>query len=451
MDHLASKRLAVLLLGAAALVPAGARANGFALDIQGLFSNGTAGAGAAATHDPAGQFANPAVLASLEGTQVVAGGMLIAARAPYSDRGSTLLGGAVPLPGANADGAKGGLSPWLFASHRISPALAIGFQLTVPFGTATDYGRGSRFYGRYQGVESNIESLAFGPAVAWKPFERLAIGLGLEARRDSAVIGQAFDIGSICVGNALAGTDPDPATACIAAGMPPGGADGYGRFTGQGWGWTATAGATLDPRPGTSLGVGYRHESTSKVRGHQSFDPLSASIFATTGKPRASMDLPLPDFLTVSASQRLGDSVTLLAAFQYTFWSRFDTVDLVPADSANGLAISSKQGFRNAFRLSGAAAWQVLPALELFGGVAFEQSPITGRYRQPGLPETDSLIAGLGAEARLWHGITFGAVYQRVQMLRTSRIDQTGQTGDRVVGTVKGSANLGVVQLGWRH
>lgn len=449
MDHLASKRLALAsFLLVAALAPAGARANGFALDIQGLFSNGTASAGAASARDPAGQFANPAILASLEGTQVVAGGMLIAPRAPYTDHGSTLLGGGAPLPGANGDGARSGFSPWLFASHRISPALAVGFQLTAPFGTATDYGRNSRFYGRYQGVESSIESLAFGPAVAWRPTERLAIGLGIAARRDSAVIGQAFDIGSICVANQLAGPDPDPVTACTGAGMPPGGADGYGRFKGQGWGWTATAGVTFDPIDGTTLGVGYRHESTSKVRGHQSFDAASAAIFSTTGEPRASMDLPLPDFLTASVSHRLAP-VTLLAAFQYTFWSRFDTIDLVPADAANGLAVTSRQGFRNAFRLSGAATWTVLPALEVFGGLAFEQSPIVTRYRQASLPESDSLLAGLGAEAKLWRGVTFGAVYQRVQMIHTSRIDQTGATGDHLVGSVKGSANLAVVQLGW--
>jgi long-subunit fatty acid transport protein len=91
------------------------------------------------------------------------------------------------------------------------------------------------------------------------------------------------------------------------------------------------------------------------------------------------------------------------------------------------------------------------PGLDLFGGVAYEQSPVTTRYRQPSLPESNSLIAGLGADARLWHGITFGAVYQRVQMLHASQIDVTGQTGDRVVGTVKGSANLAVVQVGWRN
>ena len=79
MHRTASLR-STLLLTAALLAPAAARADGFALDIQGLYSNGTASAAAASTRDPAGMFANPAVLASLEGTQLVAGGQIIAGK-----------------------------------------------------------------------------------------------------------------------------------------------------------------------------------------------------------------------------------------------------------------------------------------------------------------------------------------------------------------------------------
>jgi long-chain fatty acid transport protein len=449
MGHLASQlRSLTLPLALAALaLPGAAQANGFALDIQGLFSNGTATAGAASAHDPAGQFANPAVLASLAGTQVVAGGMVIAPRAPYTDGGSTLLTGTgadLGTPGANGDGGKTGASPWLFASQRLSPDLALGFSFYAPFGTRTDYGKGSNFYGRYQGVESTIESIAFGPALAWRATDRVALGVSAAARRDRAIIGQAFDLGSMCAGT----------PGCT--GFAPGTSDGYGRFEANGWGWTATAGLTVDPLPGTQLGAAYRHESTSKVKGHMSFDALSRAFFTGAGAtidgdPGATLKLPLPDFLTVSASQRLGDSLQLLAAFQYTFWSRFDELSLEPTDPANGIGpLASKQGFRNAFRLSGAAVYTVRRGLDLFGGVAFEQSPITTRYRQVTLPERDSLLAGAGLEAAVWRGLSAGACYQRVQMLGTSRIDQTDAFGSRVHGSVKGSANVGVLQLAWR-
>jgi long-chain fatty acid transport protein len=264
------------------------------------------------------------------------------------------------------------------------------------------------------------------------------------------VIGQAFDLGSICVGQAAEAGDPDPAATCGAAGLTPGASDGYGRFEATGWGWTATLGATLDVTSGTTLGIGYRHEAKSRVSGREQLDAAAQASLGITGAPGASMDLPLPDFLTVSASQRIGERATLFAALQYTFWSRWSRIDLVPDDSANGIAMSSEQGYRNAFRLSGGALWTVRPRLDLFAGAAYEQSPITDRYRQVSLLESDSVIAGLGAEGTLWRGITLGAVYQRVQMISSSRVDQAGATGDRLVGSASGSANLVVLQLGWR-
>ena len=441
MGHLASLRLPLSLVLAALLAPGDARANGFALDIQGVFSNGTASAGAASTHDPAGQLANPAILASLDGAQVVVGGQYISGRSPYTDGGSTLMVGT-PVPGANGDGAQSGGAPWVFASYRVAPNLAVGFSAYAPFGTGTKYGRD--FYGRYQGVESTIESIAFGPAVAWKPVEGLAIGASVAARRDHAILGQSFDVASMCV----------------AAGIPtcptPGQGDGYGSFNATGWGWTATGGVTVEPASGTLLGAAYRHESTSTVKGHESFDAtaqgfLTAAGYTIDGDPGMSMKVPLPDFMTVSLQQKLGDAFQVLAAFQYTFWSRFDTLELKLDDAANGYPIPpAKQGFRNAFRVSGAGVYSPRAGVDLFAGVAFEQSPITTRYRQVTLPERDTILVGVGAETALWRGLSAGACFQRVQPVGRAQIDQTDGFGGVVKGSVKSSANVGVLQLTWR-
>jgi long-chain fatty acid transport protein len=443
MGHLASLRLPLALSLAALLAPSAARANGFALDIQGNFSNGTASAGAASTHDPAGQLANPAILASLDGVQVVAGGQYISGTSPYTDSGSTLspLVGGPAIQGGNGDGAQPGAAPWVFASYRVTPALAVGFSVYAPFGTATKYDR--NFYGRYQGVESTIESLAFGPAVAWKPIDRVAVGVSVAARRDHAILGQALDLGSLCLANGGGASCP-----------APGSFDGYGRYTATGWAFTATGGVTVEPAAGTMIGVAYRHESESKVKGHLALDAttqgfLAASGYTGSADPGASLKLPLPDFMTVSLQQKLGDSFQLLAAFQYTLWSRFDTLT-VAFDEPGPLALPpSKQGFRNAFRVSGAGLYTLRPGLDIFAGVAFEQSPITTRYRQVTLPERDTVLAGVGAEARIWSGLSLGATYQRVQPVGKAQIDLTDATGE-VKGTVKSGANVGVLQLTWR-
>jgi long-chain fatty acid transport protein len=462
-------RLAISL-AALLLLPVAARGNGFALDIQGVYANGTAGAAAGDPRGPAVQFVNPAGLAALDGTRVAAGGMLVYARAPYTDAGSTLaVGGRIPGQDA-ADGATTGEVPWAFASQRVSPNLTVGFGLTTPFGLATDYGRD--FVGRYQGIESRIESLAFGPAVGWHVGGRMNVGAAISARRDHVVQSLALDMNAVCAAILSAPNPPGPGDFSTCAndfGLTPGEADGYGRFVGEGWSWTTTLGATLEPVEGTMVGLAWRHEVRSTIRGDESFalPPAGAAFLAfasaraaeqnppqtvsnLTGS-RAAMQLRLPDFLTLHASHREGP-VTVLAAFQWTRWKDFDRITLVADSPATGLDVPSEQGYRNALRLALGAAWAALPGrLDVYGGAAYEQTPIRDAFRQATLPEVNSILVGLGGEITIAAGFSLAAGWQHVEATGPSRIDQTGAAGDRVVGTARMRADLLLAQLGWRR
>jgi long-chain fatty acid transport protein len=450
-----TSRLAVLL--AAAAVPAAALANGFALDQQGVYSNATAGAGAADPRDPAAQFANPAALAALDGVRVTAGGMLVSPRAPYTDAGSTLAVGA-PIPGANGDGAQDGQVPWVFASWRASPSLTLGLGLTTPFGLVTDFGQGSQFYGRYQGIESSVTSLELGPAIAWHVGGRLAVGAALAARHDHLVQSVAMDLGSQCVAARAAASDPDPAGSCASLGLVPGRSDGYGRFDGEGWSWATTLGATLEPVPGTTVGLAWRHEIRGTVRGHETFEIPQAGrdFLVSVGAPDAltgsgaGLNLVVPDFVTLHASHRLG-AVTLLGALQWTGWSDLDALDLVADTPSSGKSISLVQDYRNAWRLAFGAAWQLRPALAVYGGAAYEQTPIQTASRQATLPEVDSILLAVGGEVALGAGFSLAAGWQHVEPTATARIDQLGTGGDRLVGSASTRADLVLAQLGWRR
>ncbi len=446
-------------LAALLLLPAAARANGFALDIQGVYANGTAGAGAGDPRDPSVQFVNPAALAALDGTRVSAGGMLVYPSAPFTDAGSTLAIGA-PVPGLNGDGAQNGQVPWVFASHRVSPSVVLGFGLTTPFGLATDFGRDG-FVGRYQGIESRIESLAFGPAVGWYVGGRMAVGAALAARRDHVVQSLSLDMNAVCAGVLSQPAPPGPAQfdACANVyGLTPGQTDGYGKFVGDGWSWTTTVGATLEPVQGTTIGLAWRHESGGSVRGHETFElpQLGTEFFAAVGAPGAltgsgaGIELKLPDFVTLHGSHGFG-AVKVVAALQWTRWKAFDDVALVADSEATGLSITSVQGYRNAFRFALGASWAVRSGVDLYGGAAFEQTPIQDAYRQTTLPETNSIILGLGGEVALFAGLSLAAGWQHVEPTEQARIDQTALDGNRVVGTARTRADLVLAELTFRR
>lgn len=449
--------LAVLLAA-----PLAARANGFALDLQGAYANGTAGASAGDPRDPSVQFVNPAALAALDGVQVVAGGMLVYPAAPFTDAGSTLAAG-IPVPGRTGDGAQRGAVPWLFASLRVSPSVVVGLQLTTPFGLATDFGQGSQFVGRYQGIESRIESLEFGPSIGWNVGGRLSVGAAISARRDHVVQSLAMDMNAVCAA-AIAQPPGSPPTAadfgaCEGGfGLVPGQADGFARFDGEGWSWTTTLGVTLEPVTGTTIGLAWRHEVYSTVRGDETFTlPQSATDFFTAvGAPaaftgsQAGMNLRLPDFVTLHGSHLLGP-VKLLGAVQWSRWEDFDTVDLVASSPATGLDVSSVQGYRNAWRFAAGASWAVRRGADLFGGVAYEQTPIRTAYRQATLPETDSVLLGLGGDLALGAGLSLAAGWQHVFATAQARIDQLGAGGDRLVGTAQTRADLVFAELRYRR
>lgn len=450
-----SRRLAAAAL---LLLPAASRANGFALDLQGVYANGTAGAGAGDPRDAAAQFVNPATLAALDGTHVTAGGMGVFPRAPFTDAGSTLAIGT-PIPGQGGDGATTGLVPWVFASHRIAPSFAVGFELTTPFGLATDFGRDAAFVGRYQGIESRVESLAFGPAVAWRASRHVAVGASVAARRDHVVQSLALDLGSACVGALLETGDPDPAGTCAGAfGLVPGASDGFGEFEGDGWSWSATLGATFAPAEGTVIGVAWRHEGQGSVRGDETFAlPAGAADFlAAAGTPgaltgsRAGLELDLPDFVTLHGSHRLGP-VKVLGAVQWSRWKPFDEVALVADSEETGLTVISAQGYRDAWRFALGAGWTVGPRLEVFAGAAYEQTPIRDAYRQATLPEMDSLLLGLGGEVVLGAGFSLALGWQHVEPTGRSPIDQTSSAGDRLVGSSDTRADLVLAQATFRR
>lgn len=454
--------LRLATLAALVALPAAARANGFALDIQGVYANGTAGAGAGDPRDPSVQFVNPAALAALDGTGVTVGGMLVYPTAPFTDAGSTLAIGS-PVPGQNGDGAKNGQVPWVFVSQRVSPSVVVGLGLTTPFGLATDFGRDPAFVGRYQGIESRIESLEFGPSVGWHIGGRMAVGAAIAARRDHVVQSLSLDMGSACVGALAAGGAPDPAGACAAGfGLAPGQTDGYGRYVGDGWSWTTTVGATLEPVRGTTIGLAWRHEVRATARGHETFElpPGGAEFLAAaqladptvsslTGSG-AGMQLKLPDFVTVHAAHALGP-VRIVGAFQWTGWNVFDEVALVADSEATGQSAISPQRYRNAMRFALGADWKVRKGVDVYGGVAYEQTPIQGAYRQATLPETDSILLGLGGEVALGAGFSIAAAWQHVAPTGTSKIDWTAEDGNRVVGTARTGADLLLAQLTFRR
>ena len=175
-------------------------------------------------------------------------------------------------------------------------------------------------------------------------------------------------------------------------------------------GWTL--GALMEPFEGTKIGVGYRSEINHDIEGNlgDNVPPinlgqldlqLNGIFFPTGARFSSSVDLDLPEILTVSISQAVSENLRLLGTFEWTKWSVFDQLDVVPGTTENnGLAVILGAGgapflaggptpfikgqtflsipaeWDDAWFLSGGAEFDYSDRLTLRGGVAYEEAPI---------------------------------------------------------------------------
>src|SRR4051812_6672545 len=156
-----------------------ARASGFALHEQGISGLGNAYAGAAAVaEDATTVWWNPAGMARLApGKHFSLGGAYIAPSTEFENKGS--VPAALSNPGLNGSGGDAGeakLVPSFFFAMDLGPKWNIGLGVSVPFGLATKYD--SNWIGRFQGVQSEVETVNINPAVSFKVSDAVSIGGG---------------------------------------------------------------------------------------------------------------------------------------------------------------------------------------------------------------------------------------------------------------------------------
>src|SRR3954462_14854510 len=168
--------------------PSSASAAGFALIEQSASGMGNAFAGAAATAEDASTiFFNPAGMSLLSGPQFAVAGHAIDLSLKFSNSGSSRTAGNGTIPLGPTSGGNGGEAggvafvPNIYLTAPINEKLTIGLGINAPFGLKTEYD--STWVGRYQGIETRVETYNINPAVSYKISDTLAIGAGVDYQR----------------------------------------------------------------------------------------------------------------------------------------------------------------------------------------------------------------------------------------------------------------------------
>jgi long-chain fatty acid transport protein len=370
--------LAAVSVAALCIACGPAQAGGFAVREQSATGQGLSFAGVASGSGRlSSMFWNPATVTMAPGWQGEAHLSLVI---PEAD-----INPGPPTPtlalGGSGDIGQDAVVPTSYSSFQITDQLWVGLASTAPFGLVTDPRQ--VWSGQVYSRSSRIFSLNVNPIVGFKVNEWLSIGAGPMV--------QYFDVR---LKNAAS---PFPNASSVI-------------LEGDDYGFGFTAGVTLTPFAGTSIGIGYRSSINHELEGELSTPP---GVFGPAG-----LTLPIrakintPETVTVGLSQAISPVMTLHAGFEWSNWSRLGAPAVVgPAGRpVTDLPLNYEDGY---FYSLGLDYW-VSENLILRGGVAYEQSPIDTETRSTRLPDNDRFWASVGATYQWNQKLSFDIAYTHI-------------------------------------
>jgi long-chain fatty acid transport protein len=422
-----------------ALSSSGIQASGFALIEQSVSSMGTAYAnGSAGVDDASTLFFNPASMTRLEGKNATAGMHIVNSDVKFSGTGTYNVPpiNGLPIQGKTHDNV--GLTatvPHGAYSQQYSDQLWFGLSVNAPFGLKTKYD--DDWVGRYNAIESELDTVNINPTLAYKFNERASIGLGVNALYADGKLTRAVD------GGLLAGA--------------PGCCDGTAKLTGNDWGYGFNLGLLLQPTDRTRFGIAYRSKIDLTIKGDVKVSGLPPPIPPAFNNTRnAKLDLTLPDSASFTALHQLNSQWTLMGDITWTNWSKVNTLDIQIEDGSRSV---NDWQWEDSLRYSLGVTYQYNETWQFRTGVAYDQTPVPNEDLRPAIiPDANRTWLALGANYRLNKQLSFDMGYAHLfvdnpKINSTDAYDPTiGQTtgAHRVTGKYDASVDILSAQVNWR-
>jgi long-chain fatty acid transport protein len=394
-------------LGACGAFATAASAGGFDIHEQSTVFLGSASAGSAAGGSLGSMFWNPAATAQFPGLNSESSYTLIL---PYGnvDIDKSPLG-----PGSSGNIGIDATTSASYGAYQFAPDLWLGIAINSPFGLATK--PDNTFYpGSVLGVTAKLLTVNANPTIAYRIAPGITVGAGVQMEWAQAKL-QFRD-----------------------------GSGGIAQFGGTDWAFGGTAGITLEPTDGTTIGLGYRSQLTHDLEGTFHSPAIGPINFPAT------TTLDLPDIVTLSLRQVMTPTTRLLGTVQWTNWSRFKNL---PLDSS-GPDLTVQTNWSDGWFFSVGGEYDYTPLLTLRSGVAYEMSPIddaTGRLVQ--VPDNNRVWLSFGASYKWTEATTFDVGYSHIFVQDGGvNLETASGPGIPALGPFQGTsqASVDLVSVGMR-
>ncbi|MFH1603014.1 MAG: outer membrane protein transport protein [Pseudomonadota bacterium] len=454
--------LSVAVAGALATGASQAYASAFALIEQNASGVGNAYAGAAAAAEDASTiYYNPAGLSLLPaGKQIVLGANAITPSAKLGNSGSLQSGtgipGAVPsalrpLQGTGGDAGSLAFVPHAYFAMDVAKDWKFGVGIGAPFGLKTEYS--SDWLGRFQGIKSDLQTVNINPTLAYRVNDKVSLGLGLNYQRIDAELTSAVNTVASTFGGVLPAAGAAAAVAAANA-IAAANAEGSVAIKGDDSAWGYNFGGMFKLSPQTRLGVSYRSAIKYRVTGTATFSGipagLPAGIAAALASGNVSLDIKMPDSLSLALNHQLNSKWTLLADLSWTGWAKINELKIL---RDNGTTLSNTpENFRNTLRAGFGASYRYNDRWTSKIGIAYDQTPINDTDRTVRLPDSDRTWLAIGAQYRPAKNYAVDLGYTHLFMKDASINQNAGSTAGYglVSGSYKNAVDILGVQFSYR-
>ena len=437
---LASAALTAVFIGTTGLV----KASGFALIDQNASGSGNAYAGAAAVAEDASTiFFNPAGMSYLPDSQFVAAGQAIRPTASFNNNDSKTIG-PLGTPATMSGGNGGDPGNWAFLPNvyyakAVTDSIHLGLGLNSPFGLETKYD--NSWVGRYQVLNSKLQTININPSVSFKANDWLSLGAGINIQYAETTLTNALDVGTICYGKV------NPRT-CGAMGLTPQNSDGNVSIKGNDWGVGYNLGVIFRPIESTRIGIAYRSRINYNLKGNATFSNIAAPLAGYFPNSAVTANFVEPDSVSTSLVHQLNNQWDLLADATWTHWSLFKQLKVVATSGA--VLNNQPENWQDTMRYSIGASYRYTEKLKFRVGSAYDQTPVKDAYRTARIPDNNRIWMSVGANYKLSSSSSFDAGYTHI-FINNAPINQ-GAVGT-VTGQVQGSYNssIDIISIQYTH
>lgn len=369
-------------------------AAGFSLYETSARGNAMGGATVGKAYDASTVYANPAGMTQLPGVQTMAGVTLIQPS------------GRIETPGAHTSLESDWFPPpHAYATWQAHDSWWLGMGVYSEFGLGTQYP--DTWPGRFNAIETTIDTITLNPNVAYKATDRLSFALGARA--------MYLDFYN------------KKAVATPTAYVPLfGDTLGTMKLNGDSWGFGYNAAALYKITDDLGFGLVYRSRVKQEVEGDIEFVRTAGPY--PDNRTSAGADLTLPSSATAGLNYQATEKLNLGTALTWTEWSTYDAlnIDFGSAILPGVTKSYTEKDWSDVWRASVGADYALTENWSLQAGYVYDMCPINKAHTDFMLPAGDRHIVGLGC-GYTWNTWSVNLSYNYLLMVDNAKtIDING-------------------------